>query len=710
MISPEQKANRLIHEQSPYLLQHAYNPVDWYAWGDEAFQRAAAEDKPVLLSIGYATCHWCHVMERESFEDALTAELLNREFIAIKLDREERPDVDQIYMRALHATGQHGGWPLNMFLTPDRRPITGGTYFPPRPSFGRPSFQQVLTQVASVWREDRKRALDSAQLLHEFLTQPQSRQPAADAARPELLLAQAGRALASTFDGVHGGFLSNGPNKFPPSMALLLLLDLNEQGQSPEALQMVEKTLSAMKCGGIYDQVGGGISRYSTDHQWLVPHFEKMLYDNALFARALCECYRQTGRETYRQWALDIFEYLRRDLTAPEGAFYSAEDADSEGEEGKFYVWSLAEFRDALAAGGLSKQEQDRMQLYWGLEAGGNFEGQSILHAPHDDEAFSLQNNCTIAEFKELRRRARQALLATRNRRPRPLRDEKILLNWNALMISALARAAQVFDDGELARRACVAADWLIQSLRKADGAYLRRSCQGEARFAAQLSDLSLFANALIDLYRTEFRSEYLLEARRIAELICDRFESGDGLYFESEAGASDLIARIQESYDGVEPSGNAACVELFSNLARYGFGMQWQERATEALKRLSESIAASPAAHCYALHTLYLQQRPLQEIALCTATDWREDAETGALLGNLRRRLGPDSIVAVASDHEPTRPALLADRLAGSAGRRYFFCQDFRCQLPVDGSAALLAQIDSARAGTREAADDQDL
>lgn len=699
MSSTARKANRLIHEKSPYLQQHAYNPVDWYPWSDEAFNRAAAEDKPVLLSIGYATCHWCHVMERESFEDQATADLMNREFIAIKLDREERPDVDQIYMRALHATGQHGGWPLNMFLTPDRRPITGGTYFPPRPAYGRPSFQQVLEQIARIWREDRAKALQSAQLFSDFLRQEAPLQP--ERAPAGALFGIALQQAEAAFDRHRGGFLNNGPNKFPPSMTLLLLLDLCDGELAGRALPIVETTLEHMKRGGIYDQIGGGLSRYSTDHDWLVPHFEKMLYDNALFARALTECFRRTGKPRYREWALDLFEYIERDMTSPDGAFYSAEDADSEGEEGKFYVWSQAEFKETLQAADVSGENIERLLRFWGLSTRPNIEGKNILHETMERGRFLEGERIEAAAWQEIVDQARRALLERRSRRVRPLRDQKILLNWNALMISALCRAGRSFARPDLTERGARCASFLMAKLRQPAGGYLRRYCDGEARFRAQLSDMALFALALLDLYRSTLDTDWLQEARHIAGRIVEQFASPGPLFFESDAESKDLIVRSIESYDGVEPSGNSAAAELFFVLGRFGFEEQpYSQLAEGILDALSGAMAAAPAAHSYALHVQHLKTRSPVEAVIV----WRNEASRPAplieaFLSRTTEILGCDCIVAGAAEDAITAEsaALLQGRRASPDDFQIYVCRDFACQLPTNDIDQATLQLRSA-------------
>ena len=687
MSDASRPANRLAQEKSPYLLQHAHNPVDWYAWGEEAFAQAKALDRPVLLSIGYATCHWCHVMERESFENPQTAAVMNEHFVAIKLDREERPDVDQIYMRALHATGQQGGWPLNMFLTPDRQPITGGTYFPPEPRYGRPSFVQVLESIARAWRDDREKLLSSASTMTEWLEHDLKPNDGAALPSPDVMKATY-ESLLAHFDDYRGGFTQNGPNKFPPSMSLLFLLEYHRRNPDSRALSMVESTLDHMRRGGIYDQIGGGLSRYATDHDWLVPHFEKMLYDNALFAWALVDCFRVTRNERYRAWALDVFDYIERDMTSPEGAFFSAEDADSEGEEGKFYLWKSQELEDALSDG-ISLEERKLLLQLWGVSARGNFEGKNILFEPIEREAFLRANAVDRNTLQTLLDRARRRLLDVRGQRVRPLRDDKVLTAWNALMISALCQAARAFSMPALAGRARRAIAFIEENLR-ADGRLLRRYRDGDARFAATLPDLALYGGALLDCYRATFEERLLLMSRDIAAQIRESFSSESGLFYESERAATDLLVRSIETYDGVEPSGNAAAFRLFSWLAAYGVDSAENRQAADGiLKALSGALVERGSAHSFLVRGLYDHLSPGSELAIVLP----EGASVpDATLEWLEQTWGPDSAVALGyegAENKSTLP-LLNERRATDGRPTYYLCQQFACRTPVHSLSEL--------------------
>ncbi|MBL8018980.1 MAG: thioredoxin domain-containing protein [Leptospirales bacterium] len=680
--------NRLAREKSPYLLQHAHNPVDWFAWGEEAFSAARTGDKPILLSIGYATCHWCHVMERESFENEATAKFLNEHFISIKVDREERPDVDQIYMKALHATGQHGGWPLNMFLTTDLKPITGGTYFPPQPAYGRPSFLQVLETISNLWKTDRSKLLESADSLASVLGPSQAEPgniPGVSSFEKVIQHAK------HSFDEIRGGFVTNGPNKFPPSMNMLFLLQQFDHSKDPELLAMVETTCDAMKRGGIYDQIGGGLCRYSTDHDWLVPHFEKMLYDNALFARTLVELFRITGKERYKLWACDIFNYIERDMTSPEGAFYSAEDADSEGEEGKFYVWKSQEIDDELKLHGIDLEDRKRIARFWGLSARGNFENHCILHEPTTREEFLRGAGLEADVWDKTLLRIRELLLAKRSIRIRPLRDDKVLTSWNALMISGLARAGFVFNDSQLIDRARRAANFLLKHLLTEKG-LLRRYRDGEARFDATLHDYASLGLAFVDLYQATFETEWLLRSENLAKEILTRFAAEEGGFFDTMANSKDLIVRTSDVYDGVEPSGNSATIVLLLMLAGYGF-TEFHSVAEKSIRRFAETLETNGPAHSFMLLGLDLFHRPPSEVALLAGND----TETRRLLDRLRHE-GPMFGIFAGSKTDAAVP-LLAGRPAISEKSTFYVCKNMACAYPVhtaDEAMQLISQTAS--------------
>jgi len=516
--------NKLVNEKSPYLLQHAHNPVDWHPWGTAAFEKAKVEDKMLLVSIGYATCHWCHVMERESFEDPDLAAYLNAHFVPVKVDREERPDVDKIYMDALHALGQQGGWPLNMFVTPEGKPVTGGTYFPPQPMYGRKSFRELLETLASIWKNERDKIFTTADQLTAHL---QQKAVPASSEHPELSWEaeeQTVTQFRESYDSLHGGFNQQAQNKFPPSMGLMLLLRYYKRTGDAHSLEMVEKTLQKMFAGGIYDQLGGGLSRYSTDYEWLVPHFEKMLYDNSLFVWALIETFQITKNPLYEIAVRDVLTYVERDMTSPEGAFFSAEDADSEGVEGKFYVWSKAEVLEILGT-----ESGELACVYWDITEHGNFEESSIPNRPRSDEDVAEQFRITPEKMHIKLRTVREKLMVIRSKRIRPLLDDKVLTSWNALMISAFARASRVFNDYDFEKMATRAADFIFNNLFDDSGRLLRRWRDGEARFPAYLCDHAQLAVACLDLYETTYDPQWFRKAAELSIDINRLFRNEDG-------------------------------------------------------------------------------------------------------------------------------------------------------------------------------------
>ncbi|MBF0279270.1 MAG: thioredoxin domain-containing protein [SAR324 cluster bacterium] len=684
-------SNRLISEKSPYLLQHAHNPVDWYPWGKEGFEKARNEDKMVLVSIGYATCHWCHVMERESFEDPELAEYLNDHFVAIKVDREERPDVDKIYMDALHAQKEQGGWPLNMFLTPEGMPVTGGTYFPPDNRYGRPSFRHVLETIATIWQKERERIYKSAEELTAFLRQQATLISADHVDWKWNLEINAIEYFKQSFDQQEGGFELQAQNKFPPSMGLMLLLRYHERTGDPQALAMVELTLKKMFSGGIYDQLGGGLCRYSTDYQWLVPHFEKMLYDNALFTWALIEAFQVTGDCYYRQAAEDVLNYIERDMRSSEGAFYSAEDADSEGEEGKFYVWKQDEIFEILG------NELGRHACaYWRVEERGNFEtGQNILHRPDPEDEVAERLGISLEMLRKNMTEARQKLLAARSQRIRPLCDDKILVSWNALMISAFARAARVFNKEHYGDIAVEAAEFILSKLRDEKGRLLRRYRQGEARFYAYLCDYAQMATACLDLYEYSYDLKWFKTAVHLMNEINVLFKNESGPYFDVGEDAEELLTRNMEGYDGVEPSGNSAAALAFLKLHAYGVSGQHYEDAQRILKgfaRHLEQAGVNFAAMHWALHWFLLNPKQIVIVGD------RNEAETESLLQVVRQGYYPNTVTVFVpkSDQAPVSEiiplALAREAINGKATA--YVCQNMACQLPVHTPEALKEQL----------------
>jgi len=688
------KPNRLIHETSPYLLQHAHNPVDWYPWGPEALERARREDKPILLSIGYSACHWCHVMERESFEDEETARLMNEHFVCIKVDREERPDLDAIYMEAVQAMTRHGGWPMTVFLLPDGTPFYGGTYFPPTPHYGMPSFKQVLLAVASAYRSQREQVERSAAQLRELLCQqPQlGGMPGPDALTPAIL-EQAEHVLAQTFDETHGGF--GGAPKFPQPMSLEALLRIAHRTGKPETLRMVRLTLDKMAQGGMYDQLGGGFHRYSVDAQWLVPHFEKMLYDNAQLARVYLHAYLATGERFYRRICEETLDYVLREMASPEGGFYSTQDADSEGEEGKFYLWTPGEVRALLG-----EEEGQLFCAYFDVTERGSFEGKSILHTPRSVEEVAAEQGVSTAHLEEVIERGRRILLEARAQRIKPARDEKILTAWNGLMLRSFAEAAAALERDDYRRAAVRNAEFVLSTLRAPGDGSLRlyRSYKdGRARHNAYLEDYAGYAAGLLALYEATFDQRWLEAAQRLASTMIEQFadEAGGG-FFDTSADHEALLTRPKSLYDSATPSGNSMACEVLLRLAEYLDDAGYRARAERLLAGLRDALAQHPSAFGELLCALDFYLGPVRQIALAGDP---HDERMRALLRVVYGHYLPNKVVALrllgpegekAAAHIP----LLQNREPIGQQATAYVCEHFTCRLPVTDPQALKEEL----------------
>jgi len=599
---PATHTNRLAREKSPYLLQHQHNPVDWYAWGPEAFARAKQEDKPLFLSIGYSTCHWCHVMERESFENEQIADFLNKHFISIKVDREERPDVDKIYMTFVQAMIGQGGWPLNVFLTPDLKPFYGGTYWPPESRHGHPSFLQVLQQVSKAWQERREQLTGSSTDLHQRLVQLTER-PATNGSALILTtgaLRHAGTQLSKGYDAKHGGW-GTAP-KFPTPIHPAFLLRYGTRFKDPDAVQMVLHTCERMAAGGIYDQIGGGFSRYSTDSQWLVPHFEKMLYDNAQLLDLYLNVYLVSGQARFADVARDIIRYLLRDMTSPEGGFYSAEDADSEGKEGKFYCWTRAELAKLL-----TPEEFNVAAKYFGVTEKGNFVDHS------DPDPLPQQNVLSIAEPKlskpdePLLASAKTKMFQARSKRVRPHLDDKVLASWNGLMLGALARAYAVLGDESYRAAAEKNFAFLKSKLWDASKKTLYHRWRDGERDSVQLLEAYAFLlSGTLELYQATLDEKHLEFSLSLAEALVGKFyDREEGGFWQTAAGADDLILRIKEDYDGAEPSGNSVAIYSLLKLAAIADRKDFKDAAEKSLRLFSERLQRLPQAVPYMLMAL---------------------------------------------------------------------------------------------------------
>ena len=665
--------NRLIHEKSPYLLQHAHNPVDWYPWGEEAFGKAKKENKPIFLSIGYSTCHWCHVMERESFENEATAKIMNGHFVCIKVDREERPDVDQIYMNAVVALTGQGGWPLNLFLTPDLKPFYGGTYFAPDGHYGRPGFPSVLEDVSWAWKTQPGEVEKAGQLLAGVLTRPSAE--TSGGPLNESLLEIARQQLESGFDPKDGGF--RGAPKFPPSMAIQFLLRLYKKTGDRKLLPLVEVTLDKMSQGGIYDQVGGGFSRYSTDDEWRVPHFEKMLYDNALLSRSYLEAFQVTGKEEYARVAREIFRYLFRDMTGPDGGFYSAEDADSEGEEGKFYVWTQAELKAVLG----EVDGEDFCALY-GVTETGNFEGRNILHLKRNLPE-SLK---AIGKDQDWWESVRDKVLEERARRIRPHLDDKVLTSWNSLMISSLAYGYQALGDPEYLKAAQKASDFIAQNLFK-EGRLLASYRQGPSDIQGYIDDYAFYQAAQLDLYESTFDPAYLRKAieleKEMARLFWD--EKNGGYFFtgSDQKDAHRLLARTKDSHDGVIPSGNSLAALSFYRMAEFTGRKEYRDRADSILRAFSGVLAQGPVNFPQMLQAFQYDFYGSTEILVVGP---RQESEE--MLRHLWKTFLPGKVLVYMDDSQVKELSALIPWAEGRASQdgkpTVYVCRNYQCQLPT--------------------------
>jgi hypothetical protein len=684
--TPERrKPNRLIHEKSPYLLQHAYNPVDWYPWGVEAFEKARREDKPIFLSIGYSTCHWCHVMEHESFEDDSVAALLNRDFVPIKVDREERPDVDRLYMTSMQAMGMGGGWPLNAFLTPDLEPFFGGTYFPPRTSMGRPGMLEILGRVHEVWGQQHDQLRATGRRVFEAIGTMSVPERAGVVDR-EQLFAHAADSLTHTFDSTYGGF-GTAP-KFPSVVNVNFLLRwwARDRAHHADALEMVSRQLDAMRAGGIHDHLGGGFHRYSTDREWLVPHFEKMLYDQAQLAWAYVEFDQVAHDRRFAATARDIFAYVARDLTAPEGAFYSAEDADSEGEEGKFYVWTPAQIASVLGS-------EDARPFYghYGVTEAGNFEhGTSILHAGGSELEGDAEHRLAADRTK---------LLAARSKRVRPHLDDKVITAWNGLMISAFARGARVLDDASLNERSSRAGEFIWTRLHNdATGDLMRRWRDGEAKGAGQLDDYAYLALGYIDLYQSSFDPKWLARAKALTEAMLARFwDEKEGGFFESPAGDPEIKVRMKDGFDGAEIAGNSIALLDLQLLGVLFDRRDWLEKAGHGFDYYARRLDSVPAAMPQMLVAMELAQSKPRHIVIAGRP---EAADTRALIAEFNRRFLPHDVLLLVDGGERQKalaavvpfvaPLVMKDGKATA-----YVCENYACQLPTTDRSAFAAQLE---------------
>ncbi|TGK91774.1 thioredoxin domain-containing protein [Leptospira brenneri] len=678
MANLSKKPNRLVHEKSPYLLQHAHNPVDWFPWGTEAFEKAKKEDKIIFLSIGYSTCHWCHVMERESFEDDSTAEVLNRDFVCIKLDREERPDIDKIYMDALHAMGTQGGWPLNMFLTPTKEPILGGTYFPPENRYGKRSFKEVLRLVSEAWKNQREELITAASDLTQYLRDNETRPNEGKLPATEIIDKNFERYL-QVYDKDFFGFKTNSVNKFPPSMAMSFLTEFYLLKKDPRALEMAFNTAYAMKFGGIYDQVGGGICRYATDHEWLVPHFEKMLYDNSLYVESLSLLYRATGNPFFLEVIREIVNYIRRDMSLERGGIASAEDADSEGEEGKFYLWKHSEFKGVVP--------EEEIHGFWNVTEEGNFEHQNILNVYWKGKNPYVDGIDFKPEFLGQLETAKEKLLIVRETRIRPLRDDKVLTSWNCLWIRALLSAYEVSGISDYLSDAKNVYQFITKQLVGEDGSILRRYREGEAKYFGTLSDYSEFIWVSMKLFQLDEDLDVYTKGKRSLEYLFSHFDSKAGPFYESFHGNEDLIVRTIEGYDGVEPSGNSTILHLFYFLHSLGYQkIDLEKKANSIFSYFLPELTQNSLSYPSMLSAFQKFQYPSKEVLVVYKNQNPEEIQK--IKNQLSSLKDPNLVWLVL---EETKAKVLAPELellmgrdAGS-GMKFYVCRNFTCELPKD-------------------------
>ncbi len=679
--------NRLAQESSPYLQQHGSNPVDWFPWGAEALARAQAEDKPIFLSIGYAACHWCHVMEHESFEDAATAEILNRHFVCIKVDREERSDLDSIYMQAVVAMTGHGGWPMSVWLNPQREPFYGGTYFPPERRHGMPGFKELLRNLAEAWQQRRGELQENARAMLEHLRSPAAAGAAAGALPDAGLLPPALQAVLQSFDWSNGGW--GAAPKFPQPMTIEFLLRQHARSADPLALEMAERTLQAMAAGGMYDQLGGGFHRYAVDDHWLVPHFEKMLYDNAQLARVYLHAFQVTANPLYKRIAQETCDYLLREMTDAGGGFYSAQDADSEGEEGRFFVWSAAEVREILQA-----HAPLFMEAY-DVTAGGNFEGHSILHVQVPLALLAEKHKLAEAEVESRLARARAQLWAVREQRVKPLRDEKVLTAWNGLALAALAEAARVLGRADYMLAAQRNAEFVLGTLRTAAGRLLRTWRAGSpAKLNAYLEDYANYADGLLELYQATFDERWFVAARQLADAMLEHFADASGGFFDTSADHEQLITRPKDLQDNAVPGGNGMAAGVLLRLAAYTADARYSSAAEQVLARVQASAARYPTAFAQTLQALDFYSSAPAEVALAGTL---QDAGMAELLAELRAPYRPHQVVALLQPRAASEIPLLQGRVQLNGQATAYVCRNFACQLPVTTRAALHRQAGSA-------------
>jgi uncharacterized protein YyaL (SSP411 family) len=678
-------SNRLARETSPYLLQHAHNPVDWYPWGPEALERARQEDKPILLSVGYSACHWCHVMERESFENEATAALMNELFVNVKVDREERPDVDQIYMQAVQSMTGRGGWPMTVFLTPDGVPFYGGTYFPPEDRHGLPAFPRLLAGVAEAYRDRRGEVAESGRQLVESMRQSERLRRSATLLTGDILTA-AYQAMALEFDEQDGG--ARRAPKFPQPMNWEFVLRFWKRTGNAEALQMARLTLTKMARGGMYDQLGGGFHRYSVDERWLVPHFEKMLYDNGQLASLYVHGWLATGEAEYRRVAEETLDYILREMTHPGGGFFSAQDADSEGVEGKFFVWSPEEIRGALPDAEMARAAC----ACWGLDDGANFEGHNILFVPREPTEVARELGLSAERLADLIAQARKLLYAEREKRVHPGLDDKVLASWNGLVLSALAEAGRALGRPDYIGAAVKNAEFLTSAMVEG-GRLLRSWKDGQARIKGYLEDYAMVGAGLLALYEATFDFRWLVESRRLADEALRLFwDAEQETFYDTGADQEALVVRPRNLFDNAVPAGSSVAIEWLLRLAVFSGEERYEKLAVSALRPMADLMSSHPAGFGRYLGALDFHLGPVAEVALV----WPAGGDPAPLLKEVFGRYLPNRAVvgAPAGSAAAGGLPLLAERSTVDGKPTAYVCRHFVCQLPVTEPQALARQL----------------
>lgn len=677
------KPNRLLEETSPYLQQHAYNPVDWYPWCDEAIQRAKREDKPIFLSIGYSACHWCHVMEHESFENPQIAGYMSQNFVCIKVDREERPDLDSIYMNSVQLMTGHGGWPMSVFLTPELKPFFGGTYWPPFARMRMPGFFNILNGVTDAWKEKRDALETQADELTQAVIQVSGIQTGPAELNVEVMRT-AQRNMLAAVDDHNGGF--GGAPKFPHPMTVRVLLRNWKRFGDADSLNVVKLTLDKMADGGIYDHLGGGFARYSTDARWLVPHFEKMLYDNALLISAYLEGLQATGDQRYATVVRETCDYVLREMTQPEGGFYSTQDADSDGEEGKFFVWSLAEVRELL-----DEKEGLALTTCYDVTQRGNWEGKNILNRPKSFEVCTQSLGLSLDELDVVLASAKQKLFGVRSQRIWPGRDEKVLASWNGLMIAAMAQAAQVLNEPKYAQAAADAADFVLDIMRESDGRLLHAYKDGRARFNGYLDDYACLIDGLVDLYQAVGDAKHLDAARQLSKRMIEQFgDSAEGGFFYTATDHEALIARSKDSQDNATPSGNGMAAYALLRLGRLTSDAEITEAGMSTLDVLSGNICRSAMASGQALMALDFQLGPTWELHLVNGADATANEQAQR---TIHQQFLPNKIVWPISG---ALPSSFGELPTAYAAVTLLACELGACRIPATGLDAITAALKS--------------